>query len=87
MDIMRAKQIGQEIGLLNASIESYIDRISRLFRQADKDTQIIDVAFCVGGECAHIMQRIDTLRKLSAELKEAKQTGAVGVIGGSGGVA
>lgn len=89
LNLIRIHQIGQEIGLLNASIENYIDRISRHFRQADKDTQISDVAFCVGGECAYIMQRLETLRKLSNELNSAKQTGAGGTMGqgGSGGVA
>lgn len=73
MEIGRVRQIGQETALLKASIADYLDKVAREFRQADKDTQVHELAFPIGALTAHIMQRLDTLGKLASELSAAEE--------------
>lgn len=71
MDNNRVRQIGHQQALIKASIENYIGRIAREFRQADKDTQLADIAFTIGSECTYIRERLETLGKLASELSSA----------------
>lgn len=84
MDIVRVKQIGQELAFLNSSISDYLNKIALEFRQADKDTEVHQLAFSMGVLSGHIMQRIATIEKLSVELKTAIEPPKFETIGGGG---
>lgn len=71
MEICRVRQIGQEVALNKASIADYVEKVSREFRQADKDTQVHELAYPIGAIMAHVMQRLDSLGKLASELSSA----------------
>lgn len=73
MEIGRVRQIGQETALLKASIADYLNKVALEFRHADKDTEVHQLAFYVGGFSACIMQRLETLGKLASELSAAEE--------------
>ena len=73
MEIGRVRQIGQETALLKASIADFLSKIAVEFRQADKDTEVHQLAFSMGVLSGHIMQRLDTLGKLASELSAAEE--------------